>query len=361
MYFSNLKSMKNIVSVCPWLCMVVLSVFAYSPVSAQTYQTSEKDMAAFLQASSGDASKLIGAFVGPAIRGVSYGMTSGWYNTAKTHKKLGFDLGITVSAVMLPSSDNTFNTGSLNLSSNTIPNNQTAPTIVGGKDASSYIIKLNNTSPGILVQGPEGLDLKGSIGVSAIPVPMIQLGIGTIKNTDLKVRLMPQRTYGKSTFGMFGVGLMHDLKQYLPGVKVLPFDFSILAAYNSVSGTTSLVNNNAANVARGVPQSNDGEVSYKLNSWVIQALISKKLSVLTLYAGLGFGTVNSKVDITGTFNVGPTGLTVPITNPFNNQYTHASPKLTAGMRLKFGPLYFNGDYTLQTYNAVTVGIGLAIR
>ena len=152
----------------------------------------------------------------------------------------------------------------------------------------------------LVIDGPAGLDMKKSIGFSAIPVPMIQLGIGLLFNTDLKIRYVPKYTRSGNTFQMFGLGLMHDIKQHIPGIKLLPFDLSVLVAFNSVTGHSDMKNSNAVDG----PTSSDGKISYKLNSWVGQIVISKKVSVLTAYLGVGYGSVSSNADITGTFKIG---------------------------------------------------------
>lgn len=344
---------------------------------ASVAQGTEADVSAFLNAEAADANKLINAYVGPGIRGLSYGMASGWFNTAATHKLGGFDLGLTVSAVMLPTSDETFDPTKLGLSANTVPSSNIAPTVIGPEKptgAAQYTFK-NNGVTIASVDGPQGLDLKGAIGSNAVPVPMVQLGVGLIKNTDLKIRLLPEQKLGADgRIKMFGVGLMHDIKQYFKGVKALPFDLSALVAFNSISGGTKLINTrtdpnlgNNPNQFDGVPYSSDGNSTYTFNSWLFQALISKKISVLTFYGGIGYGIVSTKADITGSFildnpvlqgspNPGP-----PIKNPFSTTYNNNGMKLTAGMRFKFGPIFLSGDYTLQKYNVLTVGFGAAIR
>ena len=300
-------------------------------------------------------------------------MTSGWYHTAKTHKKLGIDLGVTVSAVILPSSEQSFDPNKIGLNTANISPNQTAsPTIIGPKTIGGTNSYPAHYTAGPLTvnqtfNGPDGLDFKKNIGGNWIPVPMIQLGIGLIKNTDLKIRYVPstnkQSQSGGNDIQMLGFGLLHDIKQYMPGVKLLPFDLSVLVAYNSVKGSSSLRNTDTSNDGR--PYSNDGKVTYTLNSWVAQALISKKVAVLTFYAGIGYGSVSSKVDITGTFVLDPYS-PLPnnpgtFTNPFATTYNNKSAKLTLGMRLKLGPIYFNGDYTVQKYNALTIGLGASVR
>lgn len=341
------------------LLSMILS-FAFLSANAQT----ESDLSAFLTSTRSDANKLIGAYVSPVMKGLSYGMTSGWYTTAANHKLGGVDLGVTLSVVTLPTAEETFDPSKLNLSASTQPLSAVAPTMIGPKISSQYNMTYTQTNPPLTVNqtinGPEGLDFKKNIGMNAIPVPMIQLGVGLIKNTDLKIRYLPEQTKSDSKIGMLGFGLMHDIKQHIPGVKMLPFDLSVLVAYNSIKGSTSLVNTNASQID-GVPSSTDGKTSYTFNSWLVQALISKKVAVLTFYAGVGYAAVSSKASITGKFVLDQSGGQAVITDPFSSTYTNNGAKLTAGMRLKLGPIYFNGDYTIQKFNALTLGFGASIR
>jgi hypothetical protein len=348
------------------LLAIVLS-FAF----LSSYAQSEKDMSAFLTTTTSDANKLIGAYVSPLMKGLSYGMTSGWYNTAKAHKIGGVDLGVSIALVNMPTAEETFDPSKLGLSPNAQPLSALAPTIIGPKLTSQYDMKYTQANPNLTISqtinGPKGLDLKGNIGMNAIPVPIIQLGVGLIKSTDLKIRYLPEQSQSDSKIKMLGFGLMHDIKQHIPGVKMLPFDLSLLVAYNSITGSTSLVNNDPTQTD-GFPSSANGKTSYTFNSWLVQALISKKIAVLTFYAGVGYAAVSSKASITGTFVLdqppaGPPagGPKASITDPFSSTYSNNGAKLTAGMRLKLGPIYFNGDYTVQKYNALTLGFGVAIR
>jgi len=364
-----------------------LGAIAFSFIyGASVAQGGTADISAFLNAEAADMNKLIGAYVGPGIHGLSYGMASGWFNTAKTHKLGGFDLGVTVSAVMLPTADETFDPTRLGLSTHTIPSSNIAPTVIGPKSDPSYATYkfvsngVTIPQPGYAqIAGPEGLDLKKAIGSNAVPVPMVQAGIGLPWNTDLKIRLLPEQksSDGKSNLKMLGFGLMHDIKQHFPGMKLMPIDLSVLVAYNSISGGTSLVNTRTdpaspyfgqPNVDDGVPYSSDGTSNYTFNSWLFQAMISKKVSIITFYGGIGYGTVTTKAAITGSFVLDnpafrgvPNPAPVTIKDPFSTTYKNNGMKLTAGMRFKFGPFYLSGDYTLQSYNVLSVGAGLSIR
>jgi len=70
---------------------------------------SQSDLSAFLQAQQQDAGKLIAAYTTPAIKAVFLWNDEWLVPYSKAHGKLGVDLGVSFSAVMVPSSDNHFN------------------------------------------------------------------------------------------------------------------------------------------------------------------------------------------------------------------------------------------------------------
>ncbi|HEU5289673.1 MAG TPA: DUF6588 family protein [Cyclobacteriaceae bacterium] len=362
--------------ICMIAGMIFLIGFLAKP-SAAIAQAGEEDLAAFLEASEADASKLITAYLQPVVRSLSYSMTGGWYTTAKAHSTLGFDLSISVNAAFIPTAENFFDPNKLGLSASTVYNgardngstgpfnpSRKAPTIFGPKDETRYTSTYDPDGAGpIPIQtntfnGPEGFDVKNEIGVAAIPTPMVQLGIGVIKNTDVKFRFIPEQEVGSSKIKMFGIGVLHDIKQHIAGIKLLPFDLSALIAYNSVTGSTDLSSDGSG----GVPASPNGVGDYKFNSWVFQALISKKISVLTGYAGVGYNMVNTNVDVKGDYTIVSDGAySYVITDPVAIDFKNKSMRFTLGMRLKLGPIFFNGDYTFQKYNTLSVGFGVAVR
>lgn len=350
----------------PITCSLFLAVTLAMP--GKVVAQGEEDISSFLMAGE-DASKLIEGYMQPMVKSLSFGMTGGWYTTAKAHKTLGFDLSVTVNAAFLPSSENFFDPAKLNLSSNTVYNgardkdsndnfnpDRKAPTIFGPKDETRYTSTFGGET--FVYGGPEGFNIKKEIGMAAIPTPMVQLGVGIIKNTDIKLRFVPEQHVGSSSIKMFGVGIMHDVKQHIKGIKLLPFDLSALVAYNSVTGSTDLTSDGSG----GVPESTNGVGEYKFNSWVIQALISKKISVLTGYAGVGYNIVNTKVHVNGDYTlVSESDTEIQVNDPVSIDFQNNSLRLTLGMRLKFGPVYFNGDYTFQKFNTLSVGFGFSVR
>jgi len=59
----------------------------------------------FLKGGVEDANRLFNAYMTPFLKGVGYGFNNGWYNTAKPHETLGFDLTLSLNAAIVPVAD----------------------------------------------------------------------------------------------------------------------------------------------------------------------------------------------------------------------------------------------------------------
>jgi hypothetical protein len=331
----------------------IFMVCAASTLFFSQAYSQEGELTEFLKAKD-DANKLIGAYVSPVVEGLSYGLNGGWYHTAKAHKTLGIDLGVSVNAVFIPNSKNYFDPSALGLNTiETVQPNAKASTFIGPSGKTEYRLKANPTTT---FKGPEGIDMKGSIGMNAVPAPVAQIGIGIWKNTDIKFRYMPEIEFSETKVKMIGFGVMHDVKQHIRAIKLLPFDLSVVAGFTRLSGSTGLEGTFAKPANDQRPQ----EMTYQMNAWLIQALISKKLSVVTFYGGIGYNTISTKVDMLGSYVVPEAGSTA-LKDPFGAKYKNNSFRATVGMRLKLGPIYLNGDYSLQEYSTLSVGLGVSVR
>ena len=323
-----------------------------------SYAQDESDLENFLTAGPADASKLMSAYLNPVIEGLSYGFNGGWYTTAKAHKSLGFDISVSFNAVFIPSSKNYFRPADLNLQVTQLvsPASGNAPTIAGPEDETTYSFDVNNDNqPDGTFQGPEGLDFKETFKVSGVLAPTAQIGLGIYKNTDLKVRWMPEVDLGDSKIKLFGIGVMHDIKQHIPGIKVLPFDLSVLVAYTNIKGVTNMAGTFAPSQGDTSPQ----EMDYNMNAWLFQAIISKKLAIFTFHGGIGYNKIGTDADVKGSYVL--PGFPQGVKNPVSLRFKNNSMRLSAGIRMNFGPIYLNGEYTLQEYSTVNVGLGVTVR
>jgi len=304
--------------------------------------------------SSQDANYLVSGYASPALSVIGYGLNQGWYNTAKPHKILGFDITATVNFIKVPSSALNYYVDNSKLSSVQLVNGSNGSlggnvsTAFGPNVAPTY--QLNAT--GTQFSGAPGIDLsQNPVMKNTLPVPMAQIGVGLPKGLELKFRFVPKTKFGDnkdSDFSLFGIGLMHDLKQYLPGIKLLPFDLSGFVGYTNMK----------FNIAFDKNHGQMGTVTS--NATTIQGVISKKVSVLTGYAGLGYNFANTKASVNGNYNLNGDGTTYL---PINVNMSGAStgPRATFGLRLKLTVLTLHGEYTAQKYSSITIGAGISVR
>lgn len=325
----------------------------------------QDDLGDVLKGSVKDANYLANGYVTPMLKVMGTGINAGWNNTAKAHKTLGVDLTITVSPVYIPNSDKLYEVDNSKLESIQLATTHTGqpvtigtgkasvPTIFGPEDSPRYVY--TNTVGGVKIpdatkqsfEGPPGIDLKKNIGMNALPIPMVHLGIGIYKNTDLKFRFFPEQQFGDHKVSMFGIGVLHDVKQWIPGIKNLPFDLSAFVGYTKFDYQINL--------------DEPGQLGqFSVTGTTFQALISKKISVLTFYGGLGYNTAKSTLDIKGSFDLDDDGVN-EAKDPLALSATASGPRATVGMRLKLAVFTFHGDYTVQKYNTLSVGFGIAVR
>jgi hypothetical protein len=254
----------------------------------------------------------------------------------------------------------------LNAAILTSPASGQAPTLVGPEEPTTYGIDINgdnqpddidgNGQPDTF-NGPEGLDFKENIKISGVLAPTAQVGIGVYKNTDLKIRWMPEVETGSTKVKLFGIGVLHDIKQHIAGIKVLPFDLSVLVAFTKIHGTSGMAGTFDAPSSDPRPQ----EMDYDMEAWLFQALISKKLAIFTFHGGIGFNTINTNANLTGSYIVVPGTPQGTLKDPVSLGFKNNSMRLSGGIRMNLGPVYLNGEYTLQEYSTVSIGLGVTVR
>jgi hypothetical protein len=317
----------------------------------------QDDIEKLLKESLADGKILIGAYVSPMMKSVSLAANQGWYNTAKPHKIAGVDLTVTVNSMTIPTDQLFYDVSKLGLqqveiaTKPTSPDSPLAPTIFGPDRAPTFWLKADHSQT---FQGPPGIDLKGNIKKNIMPVPMAHLGIGLPKSTDLKIRFTPSIDLGdQGKLKLFGIGVMHDIKQWIPGIKLLPFDLSGFVGYTNLKLTTVFAND---------PQSKPETGEFQMTSTTIQGLISKKFSVVTLYGGLGYNIAKSSLAMKGWYDINNdnTKQTTEV-DPLDLKFAASGPRATLGMRLKLAVFTLHTDYTLQKYKCFTVGFGIAVR
>ena len=313
-----------------------------------------QDFDSFLEAGIADANKLLESYMQPAFEGFGYGMASGWYNTAKTHKVLGFDLSVTVSASRVPTGAEFFTFRNSDYSNVRYDGGSSVdiPTLFGPNLGADDLPQLTFLDPNtqeeiIRISAPTGLGVEEDfMPFNAVPVPMAQIGLGLPKGFELKLRYVPEQNFdGDGTVKLFGIGVMHDIKQWLPGEKILPFDLSAFVGYTSL--------NSQIFIDEALGQTAEFDAS----SIVVQAVASKKILFLTAFAGLGYSSYDVGFNMLGNY----TTETSTFSNPISLNYKKGGMRTNVGVRLKLLFLTITGEYAFQEYNTMSVGVGVSIR
>jgi hypothetical protein len=326
----------------------------------------QDDITNIFKAGVNDLQTIAEGYIKPLGYGFSAGLGNNWYNTAATHKLLGFDITVGASGVFTPSSDQKFNlTGLKSLTA--VHGETTAPTFGSKGDGVALVMKDKDGNQLTKFNTPDGV-------YNITPVPSLQLTIGLPLGNDLSVRFVPTINTNNFNVSLWGIGLKHNIKQWIPGVKHLPFDAAVMIGYTKFKLdytfddpiTPSDLNSSGPD-ENSATYDNQG-MKLRASAFSANVIISKKLAFFTPYIGLGIIRSSFDFNFTGNFpildyNSTTNATTVKtLTDPIPLHYALTQPGLTAGFRLKMlWVLAFHAQYTLQKYSTASIGFGLNIR
>ena len=325
-----------------------------------TISSKAQELESILLAANADANKLTKAYMNPAMKGLIYGMNSGWYHTAEVHKKFGFDLTIGLNASMVPEKDELISFSSLGLTSIT-STSTTSPTIAGSGDGAN--VDVNATVQGQSVsatfQMPSGI--KDDLPLNAIPTPAVQLSLGLPYKFDVMLRLVPEVGDEDVKGKLLGIGLKKEITSIFGPLEKLPLHVSLLAAYTSMDVNYSMDGTN-------IPGNNQN-AEFKLKAYTAQAIASLNFPIINFYGGIGYSAGTSTLKILGTYELEyETGqpspndtITETVTDPIGLDFETNGFRATIGTRLSLGFFKLFADYTFQEYNTLSGGIAFSIR
>jgi hypothetical protein len=299
-------------------------------------QTSQ--ITTILTADIAQGEKLIEAYFTPMSESFGASLNNGWYNTAKPHKLGGFDVTFTVNTVIIPTDAKAFKVEDAfgNIFTSNEPN---ASTVLGSTDATAMIYK--NSSSGI----ETSFDMPGGFETPVMPLPMIQAGIGLIKNTAIDIRYMPMLNVGDNiNVNLFGAGVKHDLLQWIPAIgDAIPMSLSLQAGYTSLNTELEISNQ---------------EVSLNTKATTINIVASKKILMFTGYAGIGYNSAKTTFSSNNTFELGDVQFDEQVEIDFES---NNNLRTNIGLRLNMAVVTIQADYTFSKYPTATLGLGVSLR
>jgi len=306
--------------------------------------------------------QLVEGYISPITQDFGSLVNNGWYNTAATHKRFGFDFTVTVNTISAKSDAKYFIVPAMNgvVFNGTTGKNDKAPTAYGPEKEYPNFQFTSGPNNNIQFRGPDGGAISKDVPIGSIAVPTLQAGVGLFANTDLRIRYTPTIKINDSKLGNWGLGIHHDIKQHIPGLKELPFSLSLFIAYSQMKATTDL----SGVYAGSAKQEGAGETK----AYTVQVLVSKKVSIITIYGAVGYNASKTKYTIKGTYNVNETSDGVPLltpvtlTDPFSLQTDLSGIRATGGLRINMGPVILNGDYSfVNSKGLFTAGLGFTVR
>jgi len=353
-----MKSLK------PLLVAIIILFTAYR-------SSAQSAFSALIKSGPGDATKLLNAYADPLFKGFGTGMNSNWTNTAKTKKLLHFDIRVSASAALVPSSDKTFDVTKIGLSNHIGPQDPSqtiTPTFAGDKNGTPPTLNIydDNHRQVSEFQMPTGK-------LSIIPSPQVQLTVGLPKNTDITLRGIPKVDFGSNVgnVSMIGVGLKHNIMQDIVGKKanmLIPFDLAVSLGYSRLNMSVPLdVQPDQGAQPANAQQSTDFSNQHfegHFNSFIAQAIISKKLIFFTPFLAVGYSTANANVATIGNYPVTtgatllgqPTYTTFP--NPINIKETTVNGvRADIGFQLELAFFRFYASYSAAKYQSFSGGFG----
>lgn len=292
-----------------------------------------------------DASNFLGAYFSPFAETIGAGLNRGWFNTAKPHKLAGFDVSLTVNLITINEDLSSFDVNSLENFSST---SSSTPTILGNGQGATINYQANGVNSEFVMPDQ-------NVKLSSIPIPTLNAGIGLFKGTEVNVRFIPTYDYdigfiGKGSIELYGFGLKHDVLQWLPFDKLLPFDLSLQGAFSQL--------NTAFEVES---QSVRQDVGLDIRATTFNLILSKKFALITAYASIGKNTVNSTLTGNTNFRLGSSSI-LEFDLPLEIEMpTSSEMQAAAGVRFQFAIFTLYANQTFSSYPVTSAGIGVSFR
>jgi hypothetical protein len=348
--------------------MLLLSMLA--SLLAVTPGRGQIDAGDLVRTGIANANKLLAPYAAPVNKSFSADLNGGWLTSGQAFKPGRFEFRVFGTAAFVPAKDETFDVTRIGLDATVQPANpanKMAPTLFG-EDEQGLPLEVYGTRPdtGERIRLASFNSAPG-IGFQVAPLPMAQLHVGLAAKTELMVRFLPELRFSDNRIKMWGLGLKHNIGQWLPVISELPIDVTATAAYTFFRASDGL----GVRPESGVSNPSPGDYStqrigFDTKAWYASLVVSKTFpKALSTYGGLSYSRGVTETALTGTYPVTVIRQQAPynkeivnLTDPVQLEFDHGQMGLTGGLRLKFGLVSFHVEGTWSQYSTVGAGIGL---
>lgn len=164
-------------------------------------------------------------YVQPAAQASVMQSSAGWYSSAKSLEKFKVTVGLHANGLAFPSSKKNFDVSNSEFINLRVRGAETAsiPTTLGGEQRTFFDFSILGQD--YELQAFEGID------TGFLAYPFLQAGVGLWQETELIVRISPSIQIDKSEYAIYGIGVKHNLSQYLfKGDR--PVELAFLTSYS---------------------------------------------------------------------------------------------------------------------------------
>jgi len=342
------------------LILGIVLLFGINAAKAQS------DMVQLLATGKTEANMLISDYASPFLETFGNNLNNGWYSTAAPLKTGRFTITIGGTASFVPKDKQSFTIDPANYTHIRTKDNIpiTAPTVFGEKTTLTNLFAYYSNG-GTAIQTP--IALKGT-GINMSPLPVVQLSVGLIKGTEVMLRIFPKIKTGDYKAGYFGIGLKHNIKQWIPFIKDKAFDLSFAGAFASANldmvGSDFLIAETGINNPSGQIFNNQ-TINFSSSAWNANVIISKKLSLLTLFGGVRLSHYKTTLDLKGnypitTLDIAGNKIITNLADPIGIEGSGTHFGINGGLRIKLGflAIFAEGSLVPGGYSSATAGLNI---
>lgn len=318
-----------------------------------------------------DANIILTEYMKPFGEGFGASMNTGWVSSGRPHKMLGFYVRVGAGIATVPSDMESFNASALSGLTNLQLASGSAtetPTISGSDSGPTASFE---TIQQIAGQPLANFDMPSGVGLSFVPAPVIQAGVGLIKGTELSLRFIPSTNIdvgGTSLgqIGMMGFGIRHELNQWLPGGKVIPVNISVQGAWSNLNMVYDNISLRPGDGSNPGGIYDDQEFEFDVSAWNLNLIVGKNIPLIGVYAGVGVEGATTNFGMYGTYPIateaGGVSVVENFEDPIDIEIEGANRiRALVGARVRVAVLALNVEYTQATYSTLNFGVGISFR
>jgi len=306
-----------------------------------------------LAAGVADTQRFAEHYTAPATDGLVYGISNGWFNTAKSPQRFGFEISIIGNTSFIKDEKKSFNMVVSDFENIRFQDNSSSkvvPTVFGASSSETVILTYDDPIFGnqeVSVALPGGI---GSSESSFVPTAFLQVSFSPLKGTQIKARIVPKMAYQDAELNAYGFGIQQNLISWLPANKVLPVAISAVIAYTHLDGVYDFT---SSNIVAGENQ----RMTLDVNSMLYQLVVGTKLKIINFYGSIGLIQGKTTTELLGRYKIVNGAVSSDdIINPISITNKISGMRTTLGTSLKFEIFGINADYTIAEYDSASLGI-----